>query len=129
MESRNPVPVEDVMSTPLETIGPDATLREAAAVMREADVSALFVPASTAAIVTSTDILEAVAEGADLSERRVADAMTSPAESVPPDVGVGEAAAMMTSLGVKHLPVTADSVHGDDYVGMVSSTDVTEQFV
>jgi hypothetical protein len=34
----------------------------------------------------------------------------------------------MTSLGVKHIPVTADSVHGDDYVGMVSSTDVAEQF-
>jgi CBS domain-containing protein len=128
MEPRNTVTVEKVMSTPLETIGPDATIREAAAAMRDADVSALFVTASTPAVVTSTDVLDGVADGADPSERRVADVMTAPVESVPPDVSMREAAAMMTSLGVKHLPVTADSVHGDDYVGVVSSTDVTEQF-
>jgi CBS domain-containing protein len=116
------------MSSPLETVSADVSLREAATAMREADVSALFVTAGTPAIVTTTDVVDAVAEGADPSERRVADVMTSPVESVPPDVSVREAAAMMTSLGVKHLPVTADSVHGDDYVGMVSSTDVTEQF-
>lgn len=126
MESGNPTPVGDVMSTPLETVSPDATIREVAAEMRSADVSSLFVTAGTPAIVTSTDVLDAVADGAALSERRVAEVMTSPVESVPPDVNVREAAAMMTSLGVKHLPVTADSVHGDDYVGMVSSTDVAE---
>ncbi|MFB6227097.1 MAG: cyclic nucleotide-binding/CBS domain-containing protein [Halobacteriales archaeon] len=128
MGSRNPTPVRDVMSSPLETVSADATLKEAARAMREADVSALFVIAGTPAIVTTTDVVNAVAEGADLSERRVADVMTSPVESVPPDVSVQEAAAMMTSLELKHLPVTTDSVHGDDYVGMVSSTDVTEQF-
>jgi CBS domain-containing protein len=128
MESRNPVTVEDVMSTPLKTIGKDATLEEAATAMREGELSALFVTAATPAIVTSTDIIGGVADGADPSELRVADVMTSPVESVPPDVSVQEAAAMMTSLGVKHIPVTADSVHGDDYVGIVSSTDVAEQF-
>jgi len=119
--------VEDVMSTPLETIPSDATITEAATTMRAKDISALFVTAGVPSIVTSTDVLDAVADERDLAELRVADVMTSPVESVPPDVSVGEAAAMMTSFGIKHLPVTADSVHGDDFVGMVSSTDVTEQ--
>ncbi len=128
MEPPNPVPVEEVMSTPLTIIAPDATLKDAAVAMREADVSALFVTASMPAVVTSTDIVAGVADGADPSEHRVADVMTSQVESTPPDVSVREAAAMMTTLGVKHLPVTADSVHGDDYVGMLSSSDITERF-
>jgi CBS domain-containing protein len=49
--------------------------------------------------------------------------MTGGVESVPPDLLVEEVAAMMTSLGIKHLPVVDD----DDYVGMVSSTDVTAE--
>jgi CBS domain-containing protein len=126
MESRDSISVGDVMSTPLETIESDATIREAAEAMRASDVSALFVAEGTPAIVTSTDVLDAVADGCDVGTRRVADVMTSPVESVPPNVSVREAAAMMTNFGVKHLPVTADSVHGDDYVGMVSSTDVAE---
>jgi CBS domain-containing protein len=128
MESSDPIPVKDVMSTPLTIVAPDATLRDAAVTMRETDVSALFVTASTPAVVTSTDIVAGVADGATPSERRVADIMTAQVESTPPDVSVREAAAMMTSLGVKHLPVTDNSVHGDDYVGMLSSSDITERF-
>ena len=127
MEPATSTHVGDVMSTPLETITPDTTVVEAAARMREEEISALFVTAGVPSIVTSTDVLDAVAEERDLAELRVADVMTSPVESIPPDVSLREAAAMMTSLGIKHLPVTADSVHGDDFVGMVSSTDVAEQ--
>jgi CBS domain-containing protein len=46
--------------------------------------------------------------------------MTSPVETIPPDLLIEEVAAMMTSFGIKHLPVVED-----DYVGMISSTDVT----
>jgi len=97
MGSGNPTPVEDIVSSPPETVSVDATLGEVAAAMRDADVGVPFVTAGMPA----TDV------------------MTSPVGSVPPDVSVREAAAMMTSLGIEHLPGTADSVHGDDDVSMV----------
>jgi len=110
MGSGNPTPVGDVVSSPPETVSVDATLGEVAAAMRDADVGVPFVTAGMPATVTATDV------------------MTSPVGSVPPDVSVREAAAMMTSLGIEHLPGTADSVHGDDDVSVVSSTDVTGRF-
>lgn len=113
--------VGDVMTSPLLTVSTDATVREAAARMVEEDISALVVTASTPSLVTATDLLAAVAEGGDPGVVRVADVMTESIETVPPKTQLVEAAAMMTTLGVQHLPVV-----DDDYVGMVSSTDVTE---
>jgi CBS domain-containing protein len=123
MDRDSRVHVEDVMSTPLETVSSRATVRDAARTMREHDISALVVTTSPPSIVTSTDVLDAVAEGHDLDGTTVRDVMTASVESVPPDLLVEEVAAMMVSLGIKHLPV----VDGDDYVGMISSTDVTAQ--
>jgi signal-transduction protein with cAMP-binding, CBS, and nucleotidyltransferase domain len=107
----------------VETIGRNATLSEVAAKMRDENINALIVTTSTPSIVTSTDILDAVAAGEDTSELSVSDVMTESVETIPPDIQIGEAAAMMTSLGIKHLPV----VEQGDYVGMISSTDVAAQ--
>ncbi|WP_372910610.1 cyclic nucleotide-binding/CBS domain-containing protein [Salinigranum sp.] len=115
--------VEEVMSTPLETISSSASVTEAAQVMRDHTISALVVTSSPPGIVTSTDVLGVVADGRDPAETAVREVMTAGVESVPPDLLIEEVAAMMTSLGIKHLPV----VDGDDYVGMVSSTDVTAE--
>jgi signal-transduction protein with cAMP-binding, CBS, and nucleotidyltransferase domain len=115
--------VSELMSTPVETIGRNATLSEVAAKMRDEDINALIVTTSTPGIVTSTDILDAVADGQDTSELGVEDVMTASVETIPPEIHIGEAAAMMTSLGIKHLPV----VDQGDYVGMISSTDVAAQ--
>ncbi|NHN61482.1 MULTISPECIES: cyclic nucleotide-binding/CBS domain-containing protein [Halorussus] len=120
MSSTDRPTVEDVMSTPLETISKDATVEEAAKRMREKDISALVVPTTPRAIVSSTDVLDAVADGRDTSELTVSDVMTSDVETATPDLYMEEVAAMMTTYGIKHLPVV-----DDDYVGMVSSTDVT----
>ncbi len=114
--------VEDVMSTPLETISKDATVREAARKMRQEDISALVVTTSPRAIVSSTDVLDAVADGADANELLVSDTMTTEVETAAPDLYMEEVAAMMTNYGINHLPVV-----DDDYVGMISSTDVTAQ--
>ena len=112
--------VEDVMSTPLETISKDATVQEAARRMREKDIGALIVLTTPRSIVSSTDVLDAVADGRDTSELRVSDVMTTDVETAAPGLYMEEAAAMMTNYGIKHLPVV-----DDDYVGMISSTDVT----
>ena len=108
------------MSTPLETISKDATVMDAAQRMREKDISALVVTTTPRAIISSTDVLDAVADGRDASKLQVSDVMTTDVETVTPDLYMEEVAAMMTTYGIKHLPVV-----DDNYLGMVSSTDVT----
>ncbi|WP_323676671.1 CBS domain-containing protein [Halorubellus sp. PRR65] len=120
MSSQDRVTVEDVMSSPLETISKDATVKEATERMRELDINALVVPTTPRAIVSSTDVLDAVADGRNVADLQVSDVMTTDVETVSPDLYMEEVAAMMTTYGIKHLPVVED-----DYVGMVSSTDVT----
>lgn len=120
MTRAEPVLVGDVMSSPVETISPDATVEAAASKMQAKAVSALLVTTSPAGIVTSTDVLDAVADGRDPTTLRVEDVMTASVESVTPDLQLEEAAAMMTNFGIKHLPVV-----DDDYVGMLSSSDIT----
>ena len=120
MSSSDRVKVKDVMSTPLETIAKDATVMEAAQQMRDKDISALVVRTTPRAIISSTDVLEAVADGKDVSKLLVTDVMTTDVETATPDLYMEEVAAMMTTYGIKHLPVV-----DDDYVGMISSTDVT----
>lgn len=115
--------VEDVMTTPIETISASATMRECAAKMSDDEIHSLLVPGSQTGIVTSTDVLDAVAEGRDLEECRIEDVMTTPVESVTDDLRLQEAAEMMTTYRINHLPVR-DS--GGDYVGIVSTTDVRE---
>ena len=122
MNTSDKTRVEDVMSTPLETISPSATVEEAAQRMREKDISALVVTTGPRAIVTSTDVLDSVAEGADPTEVQVRDVMTESVETVTPDLYMEEVAAMMTMYEIQHLPVVDDG-----YVGMISSTDVTAQ--
>jgi len=113
--------VSDVMSTPLETIGADEPLRDAAKRMHDDGISALVVTTGGGCIVTQSDIVGAVAEARDIESTTVRDVMTENVETVTPDLMMEEVAAMMTMYGVKHLPVV-----DDDYVGMVSSTDVAE---
>ncbi|GAA0198046.1 CBS domain-containing protein [Haladaptatus pallidirubidus] len=112
--------VEEMMSTPLKTISPEATVTEAAEVMRKNEISALVVTTTPRSIISSSDVLDAAANGLNPTELQVSDVMTTDVETVTPDLYMEEVAAMMTTFGIKHLPV----VDGD-YVGMVSSTDVT----
>ncbi len=115
--------VEEIMSTPLETVSKTATLEEAATVMRDNEINALVVTTDPPSIITSTDLVATVAEGRDPTAVEVAAVMTESVETVPPELFLEEVAAMMTSLEINHLPVVDD----DDYVGMISSTDITAQ--
>jgi CBS domain-containing protein len=104
----------------LVTIAPDATLREAAQLMRAEDVSALVVgtPGELIAIVTERDITAAVADGRP-SATPVTTLATAAPITVRRDADIGTAAARMVRLGVRHLVV----VDGDRAVGIVSIRD------
>ncbi len=124
MSPSNGTRVEEVMSTPLETISKRATIADAATVMRDNEISALVVTTDPPSIITSTDIVAAAADGRDPTEVQVAEVMTESVETVPPDLYLEEIAAMMVNFGIKHLPVVDED---DEYIGMISSTDVTAQ--
>lgn len=115
--------VEAAMTVPVETISATATVREAATTMRDNGFNALLVPGAEVGIVTSTDVLDTVADGRDPEQCSVDDVMTVPVESVSTDLRLGEAAEMMTTYEINHLPVRD---RDGDYVGMVSSTDIRE---
>ena len=115
-------PVRDAMSTPLVTISPDASVAEAASLMRGEGINALLVPTTEVGIVTSTDVIDTVAQGLDPEGTPVSAVMTDAVETVPPGLRLTEAAAMMENFGISHLPVV-----DDDFVGMVSSTDITAE--
>lgn len=121
--SNEPTRVKDIMSSPVETISRKTTVSEAAAKMREEEISALIITTSPPSIITSTDILDAVASGQDTSTLDVTELMTESVETVPPELQVGEAAAMMTNFGIKHLPV----IERGDYIGIISTTDLAAQ--
>ena len=111
------------MTPALETISGDAPMSDAATAMREADVSSLLVPSAETGIVTSTDVIDAVAAGRDPRTTRVEELMTAPVESISVELRLQEVAAMMTNFGINHLPVRDKD---GDYVGIVSSTDLRE---
>jgi IMP dehydrogenase len=113
--------VADVMSTPLETVSADATVREAARRMRDLGIGGLFVPGNPEGIVTTTDVTAVAADGCDPATVAVDEVMTAPVERVATAVELTEAAAMMATYGIGHLPVMDDD---RDYVGMVSSSDL-----
>ena len=123
MTSETQTEVQSVMTSPIETVSRRATIREAATTMRDHGISALLAPGGETGIVTSTDVLGVVADGHDPDDVTVADVMTAPVESVKAEMRLGEAAAMMTNYGVKHMPVRGSD---GEYVGMVSSTDIQE---
>ena len=115
--------VRDIMSSPVETIQSDTPVSEAARQMRSEDIHALLVTTSPPSIITSSDIMEAVAQESDTTEMTVSNLMTESVETVPPTLRAGEAAAMMTTFGISHLPV----LDGGDYVGIISLADITEE--
>lgn len=123
MSSSAEARVSDIMSSPVETISRDASVSEAAEIMLEKNISALLVTTSPPSIITSTDLLKSIARGGETSELPVTELMTESVETIPPQLRVGEAAEMMTTFGIHHLPV----VEGGDYVGIISSTDITAQ--
>ena len=123
MASETERQVKEIMTPTLSTIPSDAPVSEAARTMRDEDIGSLLVSGGRTGIVTSTDVLEAVADGQDPEAMTVEASMTAPVESVDVGLRLSEAAAMMTNFGINHLPVRDSD---GDYVGIVSSTDIRE---
>lgn len=100
--------IKDVMTHDVQVISPDATISEAAGLMRDGDFGLLPVGEDDRMIGTISDrdiVLRAVAEGKDGSST-VRDVMTGGGVHwVYEDDSVDKAAAMMSEHQVRRLPV------------------------
>ena len=115
-------PVSEVMTGEVATLGPDATVGEAAGVMVRGGFGSVVVVMGKmlVGILTERDVLRAAAAASDLSVVSIEQWMTPDPDTASPDLDTEEVAAEMLSRGYRHLPVVADG----EMVGMVSLRDV-----
>jgi len=123
-DSQQTLTVADFMRPAVTSIERSAHLAAAAYLMRQANDTALVVIDDVAtqvpiAVITDTDVAQVVADGKDVNEIRVSDLVGRVPITVPPDTSVRDAADLMITSNIRHLPV----VDGDRLVGMVDITD------
>ncbi|MBA2808851.1 MULTISPECIES: CBS domain-containing protein [Streptomyces] len=115
--------VRDAMTTVVLTIGPDHTLRQAAALMsaRRIGAAVVFDPdAGGLGILTERDILNSVGLGESPDTERAHAHTTTDVVFATPSWTLEDAARAMTHGGFRHLVV----LDGDEPVGIVSVRDI-----
>jgi CBS domain-containing protein len=115
--------LQQLMSTDLVTVDPDATVAEAAALMSINRVgSALVVDGEKLrGIFTERDIVRALAAEHDAASHAVTDWMTTEPVALSPRTSAADALQQMLESGFRHLPV----VDGGRLVGIVSIRDLS----
>lgn len=106
------------------TIGPDATIAEAASLMQRMHVSALVVVEGRAPLVgllTERDLLQVIVDGDDPSAVSVRRRMRTDVVTITPSTDTMEARELMGRHATRHLPV----VDGGVVVGLVEQTEPT----
>jgi CBS domain-containing protein len=116
--------IEDVMSHPVETVGPDTSLKDAAAKLVEHSIDCLPVVTgdNLLGLITTTDLLDEMSHPRPKpAEPRVRDVMSTMTISVGPEDDLIDVIAMMVREGVRHLPIVDSDRR---VVGIVSDRDV-----
>lgn len=104
-------------------VGPSDTVLQAANLMNDHNIGGVVVLDGDrlAGIFTERDVLRrVVAQGLDPATTPVAEVMTTPVITCPPELGLDECAALMTTRGVRHLPVE----NGGALTGLVTIRDL-----
>jgi CBS domain-containing protein len=115
--------VHEVMTDHPVAVDPQATLAEAARLMRENDIGDVLVAEGNQlrGIVTDRDIVvRAVADGRDVRQTTVAEVTSVDVAAVSPDDEADEAVLIMRERSVRRIPV----VDVDRLVGVVSLGDM-----
>ena len=116
-----------VKGTAVATIGPDATLGDATASLRDHGVGALVVSRdgrTIDGIVSERDVVRALAaHGGSTLGRDVASAMSTTVTTCHGHDTVDELMSMMTERRVRHVPVVDDAGHLE---GIISIGDVVK---
>ena len=127
MEYGEDLLVRDVMSSPPITMGPDANARAAAQVMIENGIGSIIVVNENEkliGIVTKSDFLAIIANGMIPESVKLNDFMKKNPYYIYADAPLREAAALMGSRGIGHLPVLDPET--DKVIGIISKTDIVK---
>jgi CBS domain-containing protein len=93
------------------SVGPHASVRDAAGVMTRANCGSVLImepPDALLGIVTERDLMTRVlAKGLDPERTTVRDIMTPNPLCVPPETKVSDAVVIMLERGFRHLPIRA----------------------
>lgn len=138
--------IRDAMTTDVKTVGPDASLKDVAAILSEHRISGLPVVdegGRVLGVITKADIIikelgevpsglqrlihprEATAVATKVEARTAGDAMSEPAITVAPIYSLTEAAALMIDHGVNRLPVVEND---GTLVGIITRFDLVQAF-
>ena len=115
--------IRDVMSPRPKILDANATVAEAAEVMRAEDIGGVMVVAGDRlyGILTDRDIVvRALAAGLDPNETSIGDICSRDLTTVSPDDGVGHAVRVMRAKALRRLPVQE---HGE-VIGMLTIGDI-----
>jgi CBS domain-containing protein len=115
--------VEDVMIREIITIDENATVKEAAELMNQNDISCLIAARQGKAIgiVTERDLLKRViVEAKNPKKTKVNEVMSTPLELISPDTTLEDAIRVMFDKKIKKLPVAEKN----QIIGLVSLTDI-----
>lgn len=114
--------VSDIMTQAIVTEAADDTLAQAAAKMREQQTGSLLIMDGDRllGIFTERDLVKSVASGRDPNSVLLKDIMTTDIVTISPHTKLHEAAEVMATKWIRHLPVVLnDKVHG-----MISQRDL-----
>ena len=120
-------PLAVMMKRNPRSISPEATLVEAAAMMRDTRVGAILVAeqGTFIGIVSEADLVrKAMAGQMDTAQARVRAVMSSPLITIEQDRSVHDASDLMAEKGIRHLAVTEDG----RIVGIVTVRDLLRYF-
>ena len=118
--------VKDVMTSNPTTVQSDATVVEAARIMRDQDTGIVPVVENDRLVGTVTDrdiTVRVVAEGRDPESTTVREIASTDVVSVEPQQDLSEALRLMAEHQVRRLPV----VENDRLVGIVAQADVARE--
>jgi CBS domain-containing protein len=115
-------PIGTLVAVAVATVGPTATLREAADAMVADGLGLLVVtdPTGPSGVLSERDIVTAISEDLDLSEERVRDHASRELVTVDEGASIEDAARAMADAQIRHLAVTRDGA----VFGVVSVRDV-----
>jgi CBS domain-containing protein len=101
--------VRELMAEPVVTVTADATLTDAARMMRDADIGDVIVVKKTKPVGVLTDrdiVVRSVAENRTPGTVTAGEICTTDVVSVAPDAEISQAIALMRRAAVRRLPVT-----------------------
>jgi CBS domain-containing protein len=118
------IPIRDIMSAKVKTAKTDSTVMEIVRKMNKFDVGSIIILDSAArpvGIITERDVLRKIVEPQLPPDAvKAMQVMSAPLVTISADVGVEQAAKLMSERKIKKLPVVEEG----KLVGIVTSMDI-----